>query len=50
MRNHSNCFNGTKRTYRTGPRGGKVESTVYKDWVAANGGEWVGFQWRPNEG
>ena len=47
-RAHVNQFNGSKRTYRTGPRGGKVESTVYKDWVAANGGEWVGFQWRKN--
>jgi len=48
VRAHVNRFNGSKKTYRTGPRGGKVESTVYKDWVAANGGEWVGFPWRLN--
>ena len=44
---HPNKFNGGQTTHKTGPRGGKIKSTVYKDWVAAHGGEWVGFQWRP---
>ena len=43
---HPNKFNGTQTTHKTGPRGGKIKSTVYRDWVEANGGEWVGFQWR----
>ena len=43
---HPNKFNGGQRTHKTGPRGGKIRSTVYRDWVAANGGEWVGFQWK----
>ena len=47
MRTHVNRFNGGQTTHKTGPRGGKIKSTVYKDWVAAHGGEWVGFQWRP---
>ena len=42
-----NRFNGGQTTHKTGPRGGKINSTVYRDWVEANGGEWVGFQWRP---
>ena len=48
MRTHVNRFNGGQTTHKTGPRGGKIKSTVYKDWVAAHGGEWVGFQWRLN--
>ena len=47
VRTHVNRFNGGQTTHKTGPRGGKIKSTVYKDWVAAHGGEWVGFQWRP---
>ena len=43
---HPNKFNGGQTTHKTGPRGGKIKSTVYKDWVEANGGEWVGFQWK----
>ena len=43
---HPNKFNGAQTTHKTGPRGGKIKSTVYKDWVEANGGKWVGFQWR----
>ena len=45
---HPNKFNGAQTTHKTGPRGGKIKNTVYKDWVAANGGEWVGFPWRLN--
>ena len=48
VRTHVNRFNGGQTTHKTGPRGGKIKSTVYKDWVAANGGEWVGFPWRLN--
>ena len=33
-------------THKTGPRGGKIKSTVYRDWGEANGGKWVGFQWK----
>ena len=47
VRAYVNRFNGGQTTHKTGPRGGKIKSTVYKDWVAAHGGEWVGFQWRP---
>ena len=36
----------TTTTHKTGPRGGKIKSTVYRDWVEANGGKWVGFQWK----
>ena len=43
---HPNKFNGAQTTHKTGPRGGKIKSTVYRDWVEANGGKWVGFQWR----
>ena len=43
---HPNKFNGGQRTHKTGPRGGKIKSTVYRDWVEANGGKWVGFQWK----
>ena len=43
---HPNKFNGAQTTHKTGPRGGKIKSTVYRDWVEANGGEWVGFQWQ----
>ena len=48
VRTHVNRFNGGQTTHKTGPRGGKINSTVYEDWVAAHGGEWVGFQWRLN--
>ena len=43
---HPNKFNGGQTTHKTGPRGGKIRSTVYRDWVEANGGKWVGFQWK----
>ena len=43
---HPNKFNGGQTTHKTGPRGGKIKSTVYRDWVEANGGKWVGFQWK----
>ena len=43
---HPNKFNGAQTTHKTGPRGGKIKSTVYRDWVEANGGKWVGFQWK----
>ena len=46
VRDHVNRFNGGQTTHKTGPRGGKIRSTVYRDWVAANGGKWVGFQWQ----
>ena len=46
VRDHVNRFNGGQTTHKTGPRGGKINSTVYEDWVAAHGGEWVGFQWQ----
>ena len=32
--------------FRGDDRGGKIKSTVYRDWVEANGGKWVGFQWK----
>ena len=46
MTAHPNKFNGAQTTHKTGPRGGKINSTVYRDWVEANGGEWVGFPWQ----
>ena len=46
VRAHPNKFNGGQTTHKTGPRGGKIKSTVYRDWVEANGGKWVGFQWK----
>ena len=46
VRAHPNKFNGGQTTHKTGPRGGKIRSTVYRDWVEANGGKWVGFQWK----